>query len=144
MRQGKDQMIVGCRQQFSSAGLEPSGLGQRLAFGTVSIAAGVVQGLPAAAGIALLNVSAKIHGAEQNNIMYSFLMVGRQPILLQVLQTVTSVDIGQLPGRSALMQRLTHIRVLFFCMHAMSSYFGSVLSGSASRSSGLRVDDSFF
>ena len=56
MGQGKNQVKVSHRQKLRGLLLQPPGLGQRLAFGTVAVTAGVVGRALKAAGIAAIQI----------------------------------------------------------------------------------------
>jgi len=56
VRQGKHQMEVSYGQKLRGLLIKPLGLGQRLAFGTVAVTAGVISRVLKAASVALLKV----------------------------------------------------------------------------------------
>ena len=59
IREGEDYVVVGHREQFALASFKPLGFGQRLALGTVAVAARVINGELMSALIALVEMPAE-------------------------------------------------------------------------------------
>jgi len=77
MRQGKHQMEVSHRQKLRGLFLQPLGFGQRLAFRTVAVTAGVISRVLKAASVALLEMTSQLLGAADRNGPHHFLLRGR-------------------------------------------------------------------
>ena len=78
--QGEDQMKIAGGQQLASAGIEPAFLGQRAAFGTVTVAAAVVGIAFKAALVALLPVTAHHGGPATADMMHGLQVIERQAV----------------------------------------------------------------
>ena len=63
MRQGKHQMEIPHRQKLRGLLLQPLGFGQRLAFRTVAVTAGVISRVLKAASVALFEMTSQLLGA---------------------------------------------------------------------------------
>ena len=63
LREGKDDVEVLAVEEVRRAGLDPGGPGERLALGTVAIAAGVIPDPPMPAVVALFDMPAERGGA---------------------------------------------------------------------------------
>jgi hypothetical protein len=96
VRQGKDQMEVLDGQQFGAAGVEPPFLGERLALGTVTVAAGVVADLDGAAGVARVAMSTEGGGAARLDGLHGAALSASQRMSLPIGRSVGAEDIGEL------------------------------------------------
>ena len=77
MGQGKHQMEVPHRQKLRGLFLQPPGFGQRLAFGTVAVTAGVISRALKAARIAAIQMSAQLLVRQTETARITFCWDGR-------------------------------------------------------------------
>jgi hypothetical protein len=101
MGQREDDVKVRDRQQLRAAGLDPAGLGQRLALRTVSVAAGVVDGPRGAAAVAALEMAAERRRATGLDRAQRAVLHGRQPVRAPKRLAVSANDRRQ-PGPACL------------------------------------------
>ena len=99
MRQSKDVVEVADRQQLGLTVGQPLGPGQGLAFGAMTVAAGVVDRPLVSALIALFQVAAQGGGATAFDGSHDPLVFPRQGVLLPVGGAVLADDVGDLVGR---------------------------------------------
>ena len=67
---GKNNVEILHWQQILLSGFKPTGLVEALAFGTVAIETGVVEGCPVTAMITLLHMAAEDRGTTIENILH--------------------------------------------------------------------------
>ena len=93
-------MEVSHRQQFGLLFIQPLYLGQRLAFGAVAIAAGVIGGALIATGVTLLEVATQGRCAAAFHGLYDFEMRNRQRMVAAIGLAMGAKDIGQFNAAS--------------------------------------------
>jgi len=98
VRQGKDQMEVLDGQQFGAASIEPPCLGERLALGTVAIAAGIVADLDDAAGVTRVPMAAEGGGAARLDGVHGAALGAGQLMGPPIRRPVGAEDLGDLHG----------------------------------------------
>jgi len=80
MRQGKDTVVVGYRQEFTEPCFHPFLPGNIIAAGTVAVPAGVVSFLQMAAGVADLPVGAELAAPAVFNVVHDLVLPGMKPV----------------------------------------------------------------
>jgi len=100
---GKDDVIVGNGKQLGHARLEPLGLGERLALGTMAVAAGVVGDPLGAALIAHVDVPAQEGSPADFDGAHGTMLLTRHgsAVDLPVLRAALVQDVGHFQGRSS-------------------------------------------
>lgn len=96
MRKGKDQVGVRHRQEFPVSRLRPLFLGPALAFGTVPVAAGMIDIPGGVAGIALLDMAAQRFGATGDDGAPCLGLARGERVLGKVGLPVLAEEVGQL------------------------------------------------
>jgi len=80
MRQGKDTVVVGRRQEFVNPCFHPFLPGNIITAGTVAVPAGVVSFLQVAAGVADFPVGAELAAPAVFNVEHDLVLTGVQPV----------------------------------------------------------------
>ena len=96
MRQGEDEMEVLDGQQLRAAGVEPALFGEGLAFGTVTVAAGVVGDALGPAGVTGLAMAAEGGGAAGLDGAHGAALGAGQPMGLPIRRAMGAEDVGEL------------------------------------------------
>ena len=99
MRQGKDGMEIGNRQDLGFARLKPSLPGGRLALGAVAVAARVIGDALCATAIALLHMATEIGGSAVKQVVDDFVLMGPKRVLALIVCDMLPKDIGHFDGR---------------------------------------------
>jgi len=81
MRQGKDTVVIGYRQEVTDPCVHPFLPGNIITAGTVAVPAGVVSFLQVAAGVANLPVGAELAAPAVFNVVHDLVLPGVQPML---------------------------------------------------------------
>jgi hypothetical protein len=108
--QGEDEVEVSDREQLLLPLLKPALLGEGLALGAVTIAAGVVAGELVATGIAAIQVAAESGGTTPLDQRHHLQLIAREAMLGSVAFSPEPKDVGYLPPRPALVCHRSGVR----------------------------------
>ncbi len=98
MWKSKNTMMVGYRQQFINSCLNPSAPGDIIAFGAVTIPAGVISFFQMTAGITNIPVGAKFTTPAMLNVVHDLVLPGMQPMCCPELLTMFPEDVTNCRG----------------------------------------------
>ena len=94
MWQCKNGVIVGNRENIFKSGFNPPALVYALAFGAMSVTAGIIVIFDITAGIALIDVIAIMGGSAAFNGIHHFVLFFCDAVLRAIFFSITPEDIG--------------------------------------------------
>ena len=108
MRQRENDMVVRYRENIFDPLRDPFPPRHALAFGAVTVSAGIVVFLHVAAAVALVDVNAIGGRAAGHNGMHHFALLAGQFVLLPIHRSVLTEDVGDFPFWSIILRLRRH------------------------------------